>query len=132
MAATTEMKLYDFQKKALMNIYKKYGPVKNENFPIHMLKDFFYNYQDSFFFLVSDEQKDYTIFNFSKEKTEDSIAEMVNELKECIYNRGELLDIDKTDPDAEDFQIMIWIKPIDKDSPALYYLVPYDLGVVKI
>jgi hypothetical protein len=76
--------------------------------------------------LLCRERYDFTLFNLLN-KNDLSLASGIKELKECLENRGAIISIDLTEnKDAYE----IWIK-ID-DEPFVYYLFPYDLGVIEV
>lgn len=76
-----------------------------------------------YFMLLSNERKDYTVFNVIKDNREDASITFSNEVFECLENRGTIKEFDiKQDSNA----IEIWI------DDAFYALFPYDLGVIEI
>lgn len=109
------MKTQDVLKKAQLEKKKK------------ELKTFFMEKINSkYFMLLCKELSDYTIFVIpSNLKCE--IA--VNELEECLVNRGEILSINKTEDQAA-FEIWIRKRDSSKDVHA-YYLFPYSNGVIE-
>ena len=91
------------------------------------VKQFFLNKKDSYFMLLCREQYDFTLFNI-KYKENFDLQKAVQELKECLSNRGEIVSIDLTE-NMEAFEI--WIKPNDTTA-YVYYLFPYDTGVIEV
>lgn len=75
----------------------------------------------SYFMLLSNENKDYTVFDCRSTSSLDSI---IRDLKDCLGNRGTIYSIDIYG--ANDYEI--WIK-ID-DEFFVYYLFDYSWGVI--
>ncbi len=76
-----------------------------------------------YFMLLSNERKDYTVFNILSNTRGDAALKFAEEVYECLESRGTIKEFDiKTDANA----IEIWI------DDAFYALFPYDLGVVEI
>jgi hypothetical protein len=93
---------------------------------LRKVKEFFKDSNDKYFMLLCRERYDFTLFNLLN-KNDLSLASGIKELKECLENRGAIISIDLTEnKDAYE----IWIK-ID-DEPFVYYLFPYDLGVIEV
>ena len=78
-----------------------------------------------YFMLLCNEAKDYTIFKINNHA---SVEKATEELKECLLNRGEVLDISKVDEIQEAFEI--WIK-MNNDAYC-YYLFPYDEAIIEV
>ena len=94
---------------ALMNKLKKVEQYFNEN--------------KVYFMLLCADRRDYTLFRLVEDNAP---AEAASILKECLMNRGEVLEIEKVE---ETNAFEIWLR-ID-DEPFCYYLFPYDEGVVE-
>ena len=77
---------------------------------------------DKYFMLLCHEERDYTLMRFKGNK---HCYEGSQKLKEALENRGEILAID-----YEDRAYAIWIKK--EDGAFLYYLFPYDTGVIEV
>ncbi len=87
-----------------------------------LIYDFFYN-NKTYFMLLCNERKDYTLFNIMSGS---QIDYAVEDVFECFENRGFLQAIELTeDKDAIEF----WVK-INNESYC-YYLFPYDEGVLE-
>ena len=89
------------------------------------IKYFFLENSNKYFMLLCREKYDFTLFNL-KHKQDFSIHKIIQDLEECLSNRGQILSIDLTD--AKD-AFEIWIK-IDNEA-YVYYLFPYDIGVIE-
>ena len=89
------------------------------------IKQFFLTKRDNYFMLLCREKYDFTLFNL-KYKENFSLNNLLQEFKECLTNRGEVVSIDLTE-DKNAFEI--WIKA--DDTSFVYYLFPYDLGVIE-
>jgi hypothetical protein len=79
------------------------------------------NIFNNYYMLLCHEERDYTIFHFKQ----DSDGCLGSELMECLLNRGEIVDIY-----PENDVYGIWIRTGGEDF--LYYLFPYDRGVVEL
>ena len=111
--------LYDLNKSAMQNekalsssaLRNKLNEVKNHLFT------------KGYFMLLCNERRDYTVFNI---KANENISIAKVDLKECLMNRGEILSIDK----AEDgIAYEIWMRI--EGEIFVYYLFPYDMGVIE-
>ena len=87
------------------------------------IKYFFLENSNKYFMLLCREKYDFTLL---KHKRDFSIHKIIQDLEECLSNRGQILSIDLTD--AKD-AFEIWIK-IDNEA-YVYYLFPYDIGVIE-
>ncbi len=118
--------VYDMNKQLVQSQEKqiskyKLGEKKKEI--ISFLRD----NKSQYYMLLNNERRDYTIFNFDIEKSEECLAKMVNVLvDECLTNRGEIRGLDLTE--AKD-AFEIWLS-IEEES-FCYYLFPYDIGVIE-
>lgn len=88
------------------------------------IKSFFNEKSDQYFMLLCRERYDYTIFNFCNGKNDFALTHSINDLQECLENRGAILSIDLVDNAYE-----IWLM-IDGEM-YVYYLFPYDIGVLE-
>ena len=75
-----------------------------------------------YFMLLCHERRDYTLFRLTNK---DSHIEAASILKECLQNRGEVLDIERVDTGAFE----IWIRT--DDEAFCYYLFPYDEAIIE-
>ncbi len=94
---------------ALMNKLKKVEQYFNEN--------------KVYFMLLCADRRDYTLFRLVEDNAP---AEAASILKECLMNRGEVLEIEKVE---ETNAFEIWLR-ID-DEPFCYYLFPYDEAIIE-
>jgi len=78
-----------------------------------------------YFMLLCHEKRDYTIFNLKSVK---NFLAIYPEIKETLTNRGDLLAIDM---EQDNNAFAIWIRN-EASENSLYYLFPYDLGVIEI
>ena len=89
--------------------------------------DTFQNYilsnVDSYYMLLCNEEKDYTIFSV---ESDIDITNIFSELKECIFNRGRLYGFDIT---KDNQAIEIWIKT--GNGIHCYYFFKYGSAVIK-
>lgn len=114
--------LYDINKN-LMKEEKKLSYPALTNKLKHVTK--FFENNKMYFMLLCNEARDYTIFKINNHASAEKATE---ELKECLLNRGEVLDISKVDEIQEAFEI--WIK-MNNDAYC-YYLFPYDEAIIEV
>lgn len=86
-----------------------------------LIDKFFKQSSDRYFMMLSNEKKYYTVFNFLSGK--DNTREAADQAINCLRNIGDIKSIETT---ADKVAIEIWV---DTD---VYYLFPYDLGVIEI
>lgn len=79
---------------------------------------------NKYFMLLCRERSDYSIFNFTK-KTDVSLQHAINDLQECLENRGKIMAINF----ERELIYEIWL--MIKDQAYAYYLFPYDIGVLE-
>lgn len=114
--------LYDINKN-LMKEEKKLSCPALTNKLKHVTK--FFENNKMYFMLLCNEARDYTIFKINNHA---SAKKATEELKECLLNRGEVLDISKVDGIQEAFEI--WIR-MNNDAYC-YYLFPYDEAIIEV
>ena len=92
-----------------------------------IITNFMRQINNTYYMLLCNERKDYTVFKMNDKDNDDSIREIVSILvDECLRNRGEIRGIDLTrDKDA----IEIWL--IIEDEAYCYYLFCYDKAVIE-
>lgn len=79
--------------------------------------------------LLCNELKDYTVFAMTSNKSRaEQVAAAKEDLNICLQNRGELLSFEKTE-DGVAFEI--WIKETYGEEIHVYYLFPYNDGVLE-
>ncbi|MBQ9731283.1 MAG: hypothetical protein IJV94_04195 [Bacilli bacterium] len=93
-----------------------------------IITNFMRQINNTYYMLLCNEKKDYTVFRMNDKNSDDSIREIVSILvDECLKNRGEIRGIDLTkDKDA----IEIWL--IIEDEAYCYYFFPYDAAIVEV
>ena len=89
-----------------------------------------HNFQQKYFMLLCHELRDYTLFNLDKTDSwkmakPQSIYNAVDDIIECMTNRGELLSIE--DQKAEAWEL--WIR--NSEGCFAYYLFPYGEAVLE-
>ena len=101
-----------------------------------IVKNFIIGTNNSYYMLLCNEQKDYTIFNITTCTCEnqcagcrrDKVKECVNILvDECLKNRGIIKGIDIT---KDKGAIEIWLS-IDGEA-YVYYFFPYDAALIQV
>lgn len=112
--------IYDINK----NIMSKMEKLSNPALANKLKKvEQYFKENHVYFMLLCAERRDYTLFNLSMEH---SHIEAASALKECLLNRGEVLEIEKVE---ETNAFEIWLR-ID-DEPFCYYLFTYDDAVIE-
>lgn len=119
--------LYDVNKNlVLKNEIKLTEGVLNSKKEI--ITNFMRKMNNTYYMLLCNERKDYTVFKMNDKNSDDSIREIVSILvDECLKNRGEIRGIDLTKgKDA----IEIWL--IIEDEAYCYYFFPYDAAIIEV
>lgn len=113
--------LYDMNKSAMSN-YPKMDRATLKN----KLKEIekYFEQSNNYHMLLCHERRDYTVFEIMDYEDSSCIEEAISALKDCMNNRGVILDIEKQPDGAYE----IWLR-ID-DEPFCYYLFPYDQGII--
>ena len=96
-----------------------------------IVKNYLLKTNNSYYKLLSNENKDYTIFTLG-DNTSYSIEDKYKKLAsvlidECLQNRGEIRGIDLVNDNSA---IEIWLS-ID-DNSYVYYFFPYDAAIINI
>lgn len=90
------------------------------------LKAYFMEHIDEkYFMLLCKELSDYTVFVIDS-KMKCGVA--VQELTECLKNRGKILAIDSAEGNAYE----IWIRTTEDNACHAYYLFPYKMGIIEV
>lgn len=87
------------------------------------IREFIDRFQDVYFMLLSNDKHYYTIFNKSTTVTSLYFPLIENEVIECLQSQGTIKAIEF----AED-KIECWVS--DNTNAYVYYLFPYDKGVI--
>ena len=113
--------LYDMNKSIML---QNYVSMDRETLrkKLKELKKYFEN-NKQYHMLLCHERRDYTVFVVDKNKPA-SIQEAVAAFKDCVFNRGLLLDFELQPDGAYE----IWIR-IDEEA-FCYYLFPYDEAII--
>ena len=83
---------------------------------------------NSYYMLLCNEKKDYTVFKMNDKDNDNSIREIVSILiNECLKNRGEIRGIDVT---KDKSAIEIWL--IIEEEAYCYYFFPYDAAIIEV
>lgn len=115
--------LYDMNKVTIVSMTSLTDSEFKKN--LKKIKQFFLEKTDKYFMLLNRETYNFTLFNLGN-KNEIAMRQTIDDLKECLDNRGRVVSIE---PDSAG-NYEIWI--VDKNNEALvYYLFPYDLGVIE-
>lgn len=123
--STTEVTLgtaYEINKD-LVERYEKELTVEEIAEKKTMLLNYLDSHKDTYYMLLCNDRKDYTLFNLAESK-----KELVDVLvDECLKNRGILKGIDQT---QDEYAIEIWLS-IDQEA-FCYYFFPYGEAVIKV
>lgn len=119
MADITLGNLYDFNKQAYAN-EKPLDPIAANKKYSDLQKNLVGNYKE-YWMLLCRERNDYTVFKIK------TIEGTVSALKECIANRGELLDIEF----LEDGNYEIWLRDFATKENVVYYFFDYSDAVIE-
>lgn len=115
--------LYDMNKAAIINMPSLTNSELKKN--LKKIKQFFLDKTDKYFMLLNRETYNFTLFNLGN-KNEIAMKQTMDDFKECLDNRGRIISIELDS--AGNYEI--WI--VDDFNEALvYYLFPYDLGVIE-
>ena len=120
--------LYDFNKENMAQIdpYTKEDLEKLCNqVAEHIWGDFFYKSPEdkTYWMLLCRERNDYTVFCIR-----DSMVELADAIKDCLVNRGQVLDITK----QEDGNYEIWIRDYLTRENVVYYLFDYNAAIIEV
>ena len=120
--------LYDFNKENMAQIdpYTKQDLEKLCNqVAEHIWGDFFYKKPEdkTYWMLLCRERNDYTVFCIK-----DSMVELAEAIKDCLVNRGQVLDITK----QEDGNYEIWIRDYLTRENVVYYLFDYNSAIIEV
>lgn len=123
MADVTMGTLYDMNKAAIVGMPSLTNSEFKKN--LKKIKQFFLEKDDKYFMLLNRETYNFTLFNLGN-KNNVAMAQTIEDLKECLDNRGRVVSIESDSMGNYE----IWI--VDENEGALvYYLFPYDLGVIE-
>lgn len=87
------------------------------------IKEFINTSNDTYFMLLSNDKHYYTIFHRIANASLNSYPEVENEIIECLQSQGSIKAIE-----CEDNKIECWVS--DDTNAYVYYLFPYDKGVI--
>lgn len=114
--------LYDMNKAAIVNMSSLTNKELNKN--LKKIKQFFLEKSDKYFMLLNRETYNFTLFNLGN-KNDIAMKQTIDDLEECLNNRGRIVSIE---PDSAG-NYEIWI--VNDNEALVYYLFPYDLGVIE-
>lgn len=112
--------VYDFNKQAMKN-EKPLDPIML-NKKVNEVAKWMFDAAD-YFMLLSNENKDYTVFNCCHSQRTEDIAK---EILACLNNRGQVTDVTK----QEDGNYEIWLRIDGEDF--VYYIFNYSWGIIDI
>lgn len=113
--------LYDANKSAMANYPKMDRATLKDK--LKEIEKYFKKDDIVFHMLLCHERRDYTVFML-RSGDSNCIEEAVSALKDCMVNRGTILEIEEQPDGAYE----IWLR-ID-DEAFCYYLFPYGQGVI--
>lgn len=117
-----EMNLYDLNK----NVINQLDPLTQGEISMKMglIKDFYNKTDNNHYMLLCKEYNYYTIFELEDMLQFPDFAGAVSDII------SELGDVYSIENDSTGRAIEIWIKPEGEETPLVFYLFPYDQGVV--
>ena len=110
--------VYDINKQAMKN-EKPLDPILL-NKKLDKVSEWMFN-GANYYMLLSNENKDYTVFDTSCSRDKMSI---VCNLRDCLSNRGQIIAIDK----QNDGNYEIWLRIDGEDF--VYYIFDYSWGII--
>lgn len=114
--------IYDINKQGMAGFSKL--SKKNLETAIFKLRKYAENTNNRYYMLLCNDRRDFTLFRL-KEKELKNRINMIEDLKECLQNRGDIIDVNED----ENGGMEIWLK-IDKEAFA-YYFFPYDAAIIE-
>lgn len=124
----TEISLYDMNKQVM----EQFTPLSEDklNEEIGNIAAWMSFEADCYFMLLCRERSDYTLIHFTTQAKK--IYEAGQQLKEALLNRGQVLSIDYNHAlmPGELRSYSIWVRIEDENY--LFYLFPYDMGVIEV
>ena len=113
------MNLYQFNQQAMAN--EKPLDIIAFNIKVKKMIDDLYATKHPYWMLLCRERNDYTVFiMITAEGT-------IDEMSECLHNRGQVLSIDK----QKDGNYEIWIRDPETKENFAYYFFDYEFGIIK-
>ena len=117
------MNLYDLNKSVISQLPALTYPEVMVR--MEVVQELYNSAKNRHYMLLCKEYNYYTIFE--NVISDNSSSNFSSTVAEIIFNVGDVYSIDKT---KDNLAIEIWIKPINEESPLVFYLFPYDEGVV--
>lgn len=124
-----KMSLYEFNKTNMAQI-KPYDPIVLHRLCKKVASDIWdANFlaeeprDKSYWMLLCKERSDYTIFCI-----EYNVKELASAIKDCLSNRGHVLDITRQSNGSYE----IWIRDFDTEENVVYYLFDYNNAIIEV
>lgn len=117
--------LYDLNKQILSQLSKINIKDLKDKITTLAFDLFENNSNGKYYMLLNNENKDYTLFNFSKKSA--TCGEFREDLLECLNNRGEVISLEKVKDQKCVYEIWLRIE----EEMYCYYFFPYDIGVLE-
>lgn len=116
------MNLYEFNQ----NIINQLSPMSSKQIDEKksLIQDFYVNHNNNHYMLLCSEYKYYTIFERDNNLP---LATFGYTVCETIEELGDVLSIEQT---KDGSAIEIWIRPEEENVCMVFYLFPYDKGVI--
>ena len=118
--------VYDYNK----SVYDNFQPLDRImlNLGQNLVNHFIEDTKNKYYMLLNKENADYTIFtvDYTKPAKRKSAAKIL--IDECIYNRGQAIDINLTEDKAA---IEIWLRNAENEN-LCYYFFPYDAAIIEV
>lgn len=115
--------VYDFNKAAMAE-WKPLSPAKEKK-AIDNLWNYFNTHNNTYFMMLCNELKDYTVFHY----TIGNKKKFSEEVIECLKNRGDLISVDAA---TDGIAMELYIRYFDDEAIHCYFLFPYDEAIVEV
>lgn len=87
---------------------------------------------NSYFMLLNNEKRDYTVFRFINTIGDKSIDKMIDECIECFENRGLVISVEAVEMGGIEIWFQSTKNPKGPQDFYCYYFFPYDNAVIEI
>lgn len=87
---------------------------------------------NSYFMLLNNERRDYTVFRFVNVINEKGIDKMINECIECFETRGLVISVEAVEMGGIEIWFQSTKNPKSVNDYYCYYFFPYDNAVIEI
>lgn len=125
--------LYDLNKQAIL---KNEKPLSKKELCLKcqdVIGSYFNNkmkFNVNYFMLLCHERRDYTVYRITNSIVKENPAGLaISSMESLLNNRGFVYSIESTE---DKNAIEIWVKPYGEADVFVYYLFPYNEGIVEV